>query len=146
MPTLPVNPAQGLTGQGPPPDRLPPRAYLGLFAGLPEAQAEALSVTFNSDYLEGHHITLFDDLTRMGDAPVHQLRYVDQPLNRPFNPGEGAKGNEFGDGAGYYLAHLILIDNLLPLLRLGATDAEGYLLGLSIHFHDEDIDLLADFE
>ena len=32
MPTLPVNPAQGLTGQGPPPDRLPPRAYLGLFA------------------------------------------------------------------------------------------------------------------
>ncbi len=82
----------------------------------------------------------------MGDAPVHQLRYVDEPLNRPFNPGEGAEGNQFGDGAGHYLAHIVLIDNLLPLFRLGATDAEGYLLGLSIDLHDVDIDLLADPE
>src|SRR3972149_5052943 len=105
-----------------------------------------MTVALDADDPQRQDVADVHCFARVGDAPLYQLRYVDQALNRAFDAGEGAKRDELGDNAGDDVVHLVLVDYAVPLGRLGPPYAEGDLLRLSVDLHYEDVDFVTDLE
>ena len=82
----------------------------------------------------------------MTDALFNQLGDVDQPFNRPLNPGEGAEGDELRDEPCHYLSLRILIDDSVPLRGVSPPHAERDLLVLCVNLGHVDIDFVSHLE
>ena len=101
----------------------PPSAELeahrfAFFARAAQAQAEPLPVALDADDLERQQIAFAHDILGMADAPVDELRYVDEALDGPFDARERAERDELGDAADDDLSFLVLVDDVVPLLGL----------------------------
>ncbi len=71
---------------------------------------------------------------------------MDQALDGSLDAGECAEGRELRDDAWHDFAHLVLVNDAVPVSRLGAADAQGDLLALVVHLHHVDVDLVAEVE
>ena len=105
-----------------------------------------MSIALNTHDLERQQVAFADDVARMADAAVYQLRNVDQALDGALDASERAERYQLRHEAGDDLPLLVLVDHSLPLFGVGPPDAEGDFLVLGVDLRNVDVDLIADLE
>ncbi len=84
-----------------------------------EAQPEPVTVALDAHDAQRHDVALAHHLARVLDAAVDQLRDVNQALDRPIDPREGAERDELGDLAGHELPDAGTCRRSLPTAPAG---------------------------
>ena len=105
-----------------------------------------MAVSFDADDLEREQVALPRYFPGVTDAPVDHLGDVDQALDGALDAGEGAECDELRHESGHYLPLLVLVDDGIPLLRVGPSQAEGDPLVLRVDLGHVDIDFVAHLE
>src|SRR5205085_8494049 len=108
-----------------------------------QAQAEPAPLRLDPQDAHAPALALLDNLARIADVALAQLRDVDQPLDAVVDAGECPEGGQLRDRALDDVARVVLLGYQRPRLRLGAPQGERDLLVLPVAADDHDVDLVA---
>src|SRR5262249_50198766 len=98
------------------------------------------------DDLRLDEIALRDDLTRVLDVVLRELRDVHQTLNARQDLDEGAERDDLRDLALDRVALVVGLEHLLPQVGLALLESERAPLALPVDVEHLDLHLLADLE
>ena len=105
-----------------------------------------MPVVLDTDDLQRNDVAILEDFLWVTDPSLNDLGDVDQTLDGPGQSGECTEGDQLSDHTGNDVAHSVLGDHLLPLLRCCAPDGEGDLLVLLIDPEYVDVHLVANLK
>src|SRR5213078_2636288 len=98
------------------------------------------------DDLRADEIALRDDLARVLDVVLRELGNVHEPLDAGQDLDERAERDDLRHPALDDVALLVLLEHLLPRIRLRLLEAERDALALAVDVEDLDLDRLTDLE
>ncbi len=111
-----------------------------------ERQREPAAVGVDLDDLHVHRLALRDDLARVLDVVLRELRDVHEALDPREDLDERAEGDDLRDAPLDDVALLVALDHLLPGIALGLLQPERDPLAVAVDVEHLDLDLLPDLE
>ena len=109
-----------------------------------ERQPAALTVDLDDFRL--HLVPLRDDLARVLDVVLRELRDVNEALDARQDLDERAEGDHLRDPPLDNVALVVVLEHLLPRVALGLLEAERDALPVAVDVQHLDLHVLADLE
>ena len=122
------------------------RERLGAFLDSLQRQRQPSAVTVDLEDQDVDRIALRDDLARVLDVMLRELGDVDEAFDAGQDLDEGAEGDDLRDTTLDDILLVVVLEHLLPRIRLRLLEAERDPLALAVDVEHLDLDGLADLE